>query len=532
MLLGLLPLGLVLASLFDGNDEGDGDDSAVNAVAGSDDDDELRGTAQADRIDAGTGDDVIWGFGGDDTILGGPGDDDISGTSGTRRDYIDAGAGDDRVRYVGDHSTVIGGAGHDELTHLGETGAGLIVEAGTGDDTLGGSGQLDGGEGNDLLFHSYGITRMTGGEGADVFATAETLREGQAIVTDFDIAEDRIVLNGVTEADLQDGLVRMTRITAPGGATDLVLGDPAHPLMVLHDVSELTAESFPQGFVAEGTTMTGTVGDDHLQPGPISGGFNLGNWQHLLVDEIRGGEGDDHITGENISGYLGHLTLDGGAGADHVRGGFGSDRIGGGTGNDVLRDTDEGYLFDGRDTVMAEDDDTLIGGDGHDSIFGSGGNDSLSGGSGDDWLDDGYVTRDIGNDRYALVADGAATLDGGAGNDTLTLSDGDLATLGAGADVAYVEWADDLPGTSGEAVVLTDFRSGEDVVHLMLRAPEGTPAPVLRSWPAGDGSGLNIGFEGRDQPVAFLQGTTALAQGDVSVAVLHIAPNVVVAPAA
>lgn len=532
MLLGLLPLGFALASLFDGSDGEDESGSAANEIAGSDDDDALQGTAQADRIDAGAGDDAIWGFGGNDTVLGGDGDDDISGSSGTQRDYIDAGAGDDRVRHVGDHSTVIGGAGDDELTHLGETGAGLTVEGGTGDDTLGGTGQLDGGEGNDLLFHSYGTTRMTGGEGANVFATADALREGNAVVTDFNVAQDRIALNGVTEADLQDGLVRMTRITTPDGATDLVLGDPANPLMVLHDVSELTAESFPQGFVTEGTTMTGTAGDDHLQPGPISGGFDLGNWQHLLVDEIQGGDGDDYITGENISGYLGHQTLGGGAGDDHVRGGFGGDLIDGGTGDDVLRDTDEGYLSDGRDTVLAEDDDTLIGGDGHDSIFGSGGHDSLSGGAGDDRLNDGYVVQDLGNGRHALVADGAATLDGGAGNDTLTLSDGDLATLGTGADVAYVEWADELPGTNGEAVVLTDFRSGEDVVHLMLRAPEGTAAPALRSWLAEDGSGLNIGFEGQDQPVAFLQGTTALAQGDVTVAVLHDVPNIVSVAAA
>lgn len=532
MLLGLLPLGFVLASVFDGNDGEDEGDSAVNEVAGGDDDDELQGTAQVDRIEAGAGDDAISGFGGGDTVLGGDGDDDISGSSGTQRDYIDAGAGDDQVRYVGDHSTVIGGAGDDELTHLGETGAGLIVEGGTGDDTLGGTGQLDGGEGSDLLFHSYGTTRMTGGEGADIFATAETLREGHAVVTDFDIAQDRIVLNGVTEADLQDGLVRITRTTTLDGVTELVLGDPDNPLMILHDAGELTAESFPQGFEAEGTTMTGTAGDDHLQPGAISWGSNLGNWQHLLVDEIEGGDGDDYITGEHISGYLGHQTLGGGAGDDQVRGGVGSDLIDGGTGNDVLRDTDEGYLFDGRDTVLAEDDDTLIGGDGHDSIFGSGGNDSLSGGAGDDQLNDGYVVQDIGSNQYALVADGAATLDGGAGDDTLTLSDGDLATLGAGADVAYVEWADDLPGTNGEAVVLTDFRSGEDVVHLMLRAPDGTPVPVLRSWLAEDGSGMNIGFEGQDQPVAFLQGTTALAQGDVTVAVLQDVRNIVWAPTA
>ena len=207
MLLGLLPLGLALAALFDGDDDGDSGDPGT--------DDALEGTLGADRIDAGAGNDTISNFGGDDTILGGDGDDEIYGSSGTQRDYVDAGAGDDTVRYVGDHSTVLGGAGDDQLTHLGETGDGLIVEGGTGNDTLGGNGQLNGGAGDDLLFHSYGTTVMTGGEGADVFAAAESLREGHAVVTDFNAAEDRIVLNGVTEADLDNGLVRMTIVTLP-----------------------------------------------------------------------------------------------------------------------------------------------------------------------------------------------------------------------------------------------------------------------------------------------------------------------------
>lgn len=512
MLLGLLPLGLALAALFDGDDDGDSGDPGT--------DDALEGTLAADRIDAGAGNDTISNFGGDDTILGGDGDDEIHGSSGTQRDYVDAGAGDDTVRYVGDHSTVLGGAGDDQLTHLGETGDGLIVEGGTGNDTLGGNGQLNGGAGDDLLFHSYGTTVMTGGEGADVFAAAESLREGHAVVTDFNAAEDRIVLNGVTEADLDNGLVRMTTVTLPDGATELHLGDPSHPLMVLRNVSELTADAFPQGFAAEGTTMTGTAGDDPLQPGPISGGMHLGAWEHLLVDAVQGGDGDDYITGEYVTGYLGRLTLDGGGGDDHITGGFGSDVIDGGTGNDRIRDSDPGFLFDGADTPLAQDDDSITGGAGNDWISTGNGADSVWGGDGDDVLIDAAVRQDRSGDDSELVADDPATLDGGAGDDTLDVNDGDVVTLGEGADQLWIRRDDALPGMSGDMVTVTDFVSGEDRVGIGIAGEAGDAAPVLRTWAAADGSGLYVGVEGRDDALAFLSGVDGIADGDISVAII------------
>jgi len=67
---------------------------------------DVRGTTltDIDHIDAGAGNDTVYGSSGDDTIDGGAG-----------RDRIDAGAGDDTIIYDADDSTIDGGEGMDTL---------------------------------------------------------------------------------------------------------------------------------------------------------------------------------------------------------------------------------------------------------------------------------------------------------------------------------------------------------------------------------------------------------------------------------
>ncbi|MGI4732982.1 MAG: Ig-like domain-containing protein [Janthinobacterium lividum] len=132
----------------------------------------IYGTAKANLLVGGSGNDHIYGAAGNDTISAGAGDDYVDGGDGD--DYIDGGSGND---------TLLGGAGND------------ILHGGTGDDTLdGGTGfdALYGDDGNDTLIYRYAdhgpasaacvhpVATIDGGCGTDtlklVFTRDEWLR--------------------------------------------------------------------------------------------------------------------------------------------------------------------------------------------------------------------------------------------------------------------------------------------------------------------------------------------------------------------
>ena len=87
-------------------------------IVGTDQDDNLLGTACGDLIDGGKGDDNIDAREGNDIVLGGDGNDHIVGGAGD--DVIYAGAGDDVVFAGSGNDIVFGGAGNDRL--FGEDG--------------------------------------------------------------------------------------------------------------------------------------------------------------------------------------------------------------------------------------------------------------------------------------------------------------------------------------------------------------------------------------------------------------------------
>lgn len=139
ILLSLIPIALV------GLVSGGGGDAAP-----ADDDDGVRlGSANADDIEGGTGDDLIAGFNGDDVLAGGAGIDFLIGDNGldslaggAGRDVLLGGAGDDTLVGGDDNDLLVGGAGDDDL--LGGAGDDLLAG-------MGGTDTLDGGAGNDVL---------------------------------------------------------------------------------------------------------------------------------------------------------------------------------------------------------------------------------------------------------------------------------------------------------------------------------------------------------------------------------------------
>jgi Ca2+-binding RTX toxin-like protein len=160
-----------------GNDTiltGDDDDTITAAGgdndidAGIDDDDITTGDG-SDTIVGGEGSDTVLSGGGDDRIFGGLNPDDVpvdelnipdapdGGSSGpdpdeeNGRDLIDAGAGNDTVFGQDDDDTMFGGTGND------------VLDGGVDDDTISGDA------GQDTIIGGQGADTMSGGAGSDVF---------------------------------------------------------------------------------------------------------------------------------------------------------------------------------------------------------------------------------------------------------------------------------------------------------------------------------------------------------------------------
>ncbi len=180
-----------------------------------------------DVIDAGEGDDVVFGLGGDDSILGSQGNDLVIANQGD--DTVDGGEGSDEI-FAGQGDDSIDG-GEDSDLISGDLGND-VVSGGSGDDAIyGGQGidNLFGGDGNDLILGGQGddvITgdagndvmagdrgndTITGGDGSDRFVfggvfNSTVVELGVDSITDFSVGEDKISLSQFTFTEIGDSL--------------------------------------------------------------------------------------------------------------------------------------------------------------------------------------------------------------------------------------------------------------------------------------------------------------------------------------
>ena len=376
------------------------------------------GSAHADTLTGGDGNDWLSGQGGDDVLDGRDGNDALVGGPGA--DAMDGGAGHDRLWYGGSDVGVA-------VDLSAGTASGGHAEADTFENVEGVGGSrhadtLSGGSGNDWLGGGTGDDMLTGGAGADRLVGG----------ADGDTASYRSSNAGV-RVFLRDG-------SGTGGHAqgDTLLG-----------IEHLEGSAHPDTFVGNGAAnrLSGGAGDDRL-------------YGDSGDDTLTGGAGNDLLNGgggADTASYAGsdagvrvHLGT-GAATAGHAQGDTlsGIEDLEGSAHPDTLTGNDAANRLWG-----GEGDDTLAGGDGNDTLAGGAGADSMDGGAGNDWLS--YAGSDAGVNVSLSTATGsgghaegdtfgnvegivgsahADTLWGSSGNDTLTGGDGDdQFTGGAGAD--------------------------------------------------------------------------------------------------
>ena len=251
---------------------------------------------------------------------------------------------------------------------------------------------------------------------------------------------------------------------------------------------------------------------------PVDGGTPTVS--NTSVIQVFGQDGNDTIALDEANGALPAAELFGGAGNDTLIGGSGNDQLFGGTGNDVI-------LGKGGDDLLfgGAGNDTLTGGAGNDQVFGEAGDDSMiwNPGDGSDLFEggEGNDTAEVnggnGAETFSIVANGTRVrfdrispapffldigttenlvINAGGGDDTITAGNG-LASLiqltidgGAGNDsITGGDGNDTLIGGDGDDLIA----GGRGNDNALL----GTGNDTF-TWNPGDGSDVVDGGDGFD----------------------------------
>ena len=185
-----------------------------------------RGTAAADTLNGGAGNDNVYGEGGNDALLGGAGNDYIAGGAGDDRlwgqdgnDGLDGGAGADLVFGLAGNDTIAGGAGGDIILSGGGDDA---IAGGAGNDGVwaeGGNDTVDGGDGVDFLAGGTGNDSLYGGAGNDYLAgeAGNDILDGGAGYDVLAGNEGNDTLHGGAEGDTFFGQEGYDRFVIRGG---------------------------------------------------------------------------------------------------------------------------------------------------------------------------------------------------------------------------------------------------------------------------------------------------------------------------
>jgi Ca2+-binding RTX toxin-like protein len=475
------------------------EDQVNNINAGSGDD-QIFGGAFADSIDAGDGDDFVFARGGDNQIVGGKGNDEIHADEGD--DTISGDEGDDTIFTGVGNNQVSGGTGNDTIyadagndTILGDEGDDSIY-AGSGDNVV------EGGEGNDKIYVNGGVNILNGGNGNDeIYAgsDSDTIDAGPGDDKIYGQAGDDHIMGGdgndyIIGGDgddlLEGGPGSDLYIYGAGHGNDILLEEqiaaidsnkvnlfnlnPSDVSFSANESGDLIMEILASSEMLTiknwfSDVATGLVNS----PAPFTA-FEFSDSSVMsaaditLITELpemeipeqifNGTSGNDIINGtaesETINGFGGDDTINGGLGADALDGGAGIDTA-------TYIDSTSAVtvnLLSGTATGGDAEGDTLVS---IENLIGS------HASEGD------YLTGDDGDNHFQGM-NGNDYLEGGSGNDTYqyNLGDGnDIITETSGtdtlllgginqADVSFTQVADDLIVTTtsnNQTITITDW---------------------------------------------------------------------------
>ncbi len=451
----------------DGNDDLRGD-FGDDVIEGGDGNDRIIGGAGVDELSGGDGNDLIYADAEDSVIDGGAGQDRVIVQGGgdfqidmnaTSIERVDGGSGNDVIDGSGmtERAVQVGNAGNDTLLSGGgddylDGGVGDdVVAGGSGNDRIkGGEGadQLSGGDGNDLIYADSEDTLVSGGDGYDRVIVQDagdfSLDQSEAGVeyVSSGSGDDSLDASGMTERVHQFGNVG-DDVLVGGSGNDVQYGGVGNDQISGGDGNDTIRgnEGSDQLRGGDGNDLIYADADDSLIDGGDgtdrvivqgSGDFTIDQLA-TSVERVTGGVGNDTMDATGVtervtqSGNLGDDVLIGGSNHDYQYGGDGNDTIFGGDGNDRI------YGNDGADRLSGEGGNDTIFADEHDVVHFSG-----------DYDD--YEVTDRGNGRFTVrdlrdgspdgydtllnattiqFADGVATIDGGE----IEFESGETATI-------------------------------------------------------------------------------------------------------
>lgn len=461
----------------------------------------IIGTDEAERIKLGEEDDICRALGGDDTVVSAFEVNSIKGSKPVYADLVFLGGGNDLARGFIFADTIHGGAGDDHIATGSDNGWGDFsstckIYGDRGDDYIRGGLLMDGGSGNDTL---EGEGRFIGGKGDDVYICYGWLK-GDIVdrhgASDIDVRVDEyyygedsrriITAGGKDKIHLQGDYDYTVR---SGGGADSISA---------HSASLVDAGRGNDTVWASGAEIRGGAGRDELSYGAL----------------VKGGADHDVIryAGDYEGGYA-----KGGAGNDTIAH---SSNAHGGRGDDVLDDCKGAYGGGGDDTISDSKD--ARGNQGDDLLircvdaYGGGGDDTIAnsrdvhGGGGDDFITGrGLLHGDGGNDTLEGSSPANVTDDelfGGGGDDRLLFGYGegdDTLEGGDGPDVFVLKsfLPDQPPYLVLTADLIADFEQGIDKIDLSADADTAVPD----------------GFTGREGVTSFDELVIAQAGADVAI---------------
>ena len=436
---------------------------SLEAIRGSDENDDLLGDVGNERLLGLAGNDTLDGGGGTDTLIGGLGDDTYVVDSNDDVVVEETNQGTDLLRSSVSYTLSA------NVENIVLTGTAPISATGNALNN-----KLEGNAGANRLDGGLGADAMKGGAGDDTYVvdnSGDTVTESSNQGTDKVLASVNYTLGsnmeqleltgssditgtGNTLANVLIGNAGANVLTG-GTGNDTMSGGLGNDTYVVDVVGDVVNENANEGIDLVQSAVNWTLGAS-VENLTLTGS-NATNGTGNGLDNVLTGNGNAN----KLDGGAGNDSLVGAAGADSLTGGTGNDTLDGGAGNDTMLGGagDDFYVVDattdaitenaseGTDTVLTSVTLTLVAN--VENVTLSTGTTALS------------ATGNASNNVMIGNA-GANTLTGAAGNDTLQGGLGnDSLVGGAGADLYLFNKGDgsdtiqDSDSTSGVLDQLT-----------------------------------------------------------------------------